>query len=852
MADGTFLDTHGKNLNILPEMEHIIIKELAMPEEIRALSEKISYEVMEEDFISSFKGWKECTSTSPLGHHLGHYKAMINNPDRKQEPEQHKQEIDMVALMVNMINILLKYGFAPHRWCKLITMMIKKDPGNPHIEWLRVIHLFKADYNFSLKLLWGHRLVYQGEDNKCFGHQQYGSRPQHQAIDAVHKKMLTYDLSRTMHLALLIFDNDASGCFNRIIVALATIAALQLAFPWSAMQMHAKALIGMQYFVKTAHSFLDAFYKVTHLFQLFGMGQGSGASPAIWLTIVICFLSALTAMAPITMTFMDPWGNIFDEQNVESYVDDMSLGCNDAHLREQMCYKELIKYGQESAQIWERILYSSGGALELWKCFWYLLHWQWVKGQPQLATKLETPGMIALTSSQVPVYTVIPHKEVWVAHCTLGVQPAPDGNYRKEGAFLLNKANQYASCLSASSLSEMDTFIFHHSTYVPSMMYSLPLTTFTPTELNKIQCKVIQSILNKLGMNKSFPHRVAFNPKDLYGLALLDISIDQGVHQIQHFLNHIFAADSVGNLILIALQCLQLEAGCSFHILEHPNEYLPYITLCWLTSIQDFLAQHKIVLKVTVARLTVMSCINDQHLMDDFRSLGIFNNDQLYDLNLCRLYLQVTTLSDIMDGPGNRIIDEAFKAKHLTNRYSVLCWPRQPVLTMTQSNLWKQALKVVYTSSGQILKQPLGKWTGPPTQLWQNFYDPSTSHIVTSTPVAGNDKAHQFIEYIATTSTQHHVMATPIPSVVTYASLPTVDWNTVIPAMVTFSQSSSVTVTYHEQVTPERVIPSNPWTFTEQSMLRHSWTLSAGCFIQSSSLQGASEYYTNAYSTTRF
>ena len=89
-----------------------------------------------------------------------------------------------------------------------------------------MIHLFKVDYNFCLKLLWGCHLVYQGEDNKCFGYQQYGSQPQHQAIDAVHKKTLTYDLSCIMQLALLMFDNDASGCFDRIIVALATIAAL--------------------------------------------------------------------------------------------------------------------------------------------------------------------------------------------------------------------------------------------------------------------------------------------------------------------------------------------------------------------------------------------------------------------------------------------------------------------------------------------------------------------------------------------------------------------------------------------------------------------------------------------------
>jgi hypothetical protein len=33
-------------------------------------------------------------------------------------------------------------------------VIIKKDPGNPRIECLRVIHLFEADYNLVLKQLW--------------------------------------------------------------------------------------------------------------------------------------------------------------------------------------------------------------------------------------------------------------------------------------------------------------------------------------------------------------------------------------------------------------------------------------------------------------------------------------------------------------------------------------------------------------------------------------------------------------------------------------------------------------------------------------------------------------------------
>jgi hypothetical protein len=64
--------------------------------------------------------------------------------------------------------------------------------------------------------------------------------------------------------------------------------------------MHAKALLGMRYYVKTAHGLSKQFYKVTRQFLLFGTGQGSGALPAIWLTIT-CLLSALTALALLTV-----------------------------------------------------------------------------------------------------------------------------------------------------------------------------------------------------------------------------------------------------------------------------------------------------------------------------------------------------------------------------------------------------------------------------------------------------------------------------------------------------------------------------------------------------------------------
>jgi hypothetical protein len=118
-------------------------------------------------------------------------------------------------------------------------------------------------------------------------------------------------------------------------------------------------------------------------------------------------------------------------------------------------------------------MFSSGGALELYtKVFLasYELAVDW--WQSTMVQNISSPGTKALTQGHTPMYTVIPRQEMWIAKQTLGVWVAPDGNYHKEGDFLLKNANNHASRLYTSNLYDMDTFIFCHSTYTPSMAYS--------------------------------------------------------------------------------------------------------------------------------------------------------------------------------------------------------------------------------------------------------------------------------------------------------------------------------------------------------------------------------------------
>jgi hypothetical protein len=94
---------------------------------------------------------------------------------------------------------------------------------------------------------------------------------------------------------------------------------------------------------------------------------------------------------------------------------------------------------QSMAQIWEQLLYSLGGALELPKCFWYLMYWEWVKGRPSLVPNAAMPGMIALMQGHIPNCTVIDHLEVWEAWHTLGIRVAQMVTFKKRLNFFAIK-----------------------------------------------------------------------------------------------------------------------------------------------------------------------------------------------------------------------------------------------------------------------------------------------------------------------------------------------------------------------------------------------------------------------------
>ena len=87
--------------------------------------------------------------------------------------------------MTQFLNAIIQKGLTLNRCCNAVNVMIENDPGSPRLTRLRIIHLFKADFNLFLKLQWGSRLVKQAVNHDLIHTGQHGSVPQRKTMDPI-------------------------------------------------------------------------------------------------------------------------------------------------------------------------------------------------------------------------------------------------------------------------------------------------------------------------------------------------------------------------------------------------------------------------------------------------------------------------------------------------------------------------------------------------------------------------------------------------------------------------------------------------------------------------------------------
>ena len=116
------------------------------PKELQEEADIINRLISKEKFVKYFWTKDKSTKPSPSGHHMGHYKSML--------------EDDMLSdLMVAIFIIDLATDTALKHWRRNLRIMLEKNIRSPNLHRLWIIQLFEADFDFLLAVVFSHRLM---------------------------------------------------------------------------------------------------------------------------------------------------------------------------------------------------------------------------------------------------------------------------------------------------------------------------------------------------------------------------------------------------------------------------------------------------------------------------------------------------------------------------------------------------------------------------------------------------------------------------------------------------------------------------------------------------------------------
>jgi len=266
--------------------------------------------------------------------------------------------------------------------------------------------------------------------------------------------------------------------------------------------------------------------------------------PLFWLLCYWLIVESVDPSIPIA-TYVSACRSILVNVTGVSFVDDTGLGMTSSYLwqgnlsdieNRKQDFWHTLSHLQKIAQHWERLLFTTGGALNLHKCFWYLMSWKQTKGYPTLASIPQTPGDLTLTAWYGQTPEPIPRIEPTSAFRTLGVHTSPSGKQHEQIKVLRRHAQSYHDAVQSSTLTPPESYLSFFQYLRPKLNYPLPCTTLTPAQCKQIQAPSLAALLPKFHMNPHSPHAVVFDSAMYGGLGLPDLYIDQCFCQLTLFI----------------------------------------------------------------------------------------------------------------------------------------------------------------------------------------------------------------------------------------------------------------------------------------------------------------------------
>jgi hypothetical protein len=497
--------------------------------------------------------------------------------------------------------------------------------------------------------------------------------------------------------------NDAKSCYDLIGHPQASLAMQRCGVPKSILKCLFSQLQNATHQVRTGYGDSSSCYGGSNWAKPYhGIGQGNGAGPAIWAVISSPLLNLLRKKG-FHCHFVAPLSSIDIKFSGYSFVDDTDLVIVKLS---RGTYEEIITALQKSVDTWERGLNATSGAIVAEKTFWFLIDFAWKAGQWRYKSIEESPGKLYandIHGNRVSLRRYEAHE----AQETLGVFLAPDGNHRAQIAKMLQVSQKWADAMRSGCLSRSDVRLSLISTIWKTLLYPLPALNLTKEECEKLMAPILQYCLPAMGFCRNFPRDIVFAPISCMGVGIEHLYTIQEIMRLKDLVYHTTYDTDTGNLYRISLEILLIEVGISANLSELNYDQLSGMaTPSLVKSTWKFLHENSIHLEHDLQLWPPRS--QDQLIMVLILQVNP-SISELLSFNRCRLFLQALFVSDLADGFGGHLSDDAWLGRrHAPTRSA--SWPTQGSPTSTDWNIWRSLLSRALLSRGRRLKQPLGPW----------------------------------------------------------------------------------------------------------------------------------------------
>lgn len=662
---------------------------------------KINTSIQLDQLKKGFRIWREATGTSPSGRKLPLYKIWLTN-------ETVPDALDgdaFLTIILDIITLSQTLQYPLRRWKIVNNIFIPKDPGVRLITRLRPLHEIEAELNYIRRELVARRLIKNAEEYNMIPKNNCGGRKGRSAMDVVMLKYITLSTCTMQRRNCALTDCDARACYDRILPILLSLCYCKMGLPAEDSIWLTRALANMEYHMVTNHGISIQTSKTDNSGPIYGIGQGATDAPAGWL-LLSTILSKIYDRYASGCKLSNPTKDTHVHWTHTMFVDDTYL--IHATSQKSASVTELKTIVQKDLNKWNEGLHFSGGYLNEKKTNYIILNWLFTpSGLPYLDDTIIPTNPVLLNTSDTPetIQQLCPYHNTQEFK-SLGVRTPATLSDHYEFQNMLKKGRTFSKFLSTCPLTRKEAWIAYNVYFVPSYTYSAVALSLTTKDIHKIHCTFMPLLLNKLGFQASFPRAVAFVPRHVGGIGITPLNVIIVQRKLRFLYSHLRHNSDLGKAIMINLQWAMVQAGRQ-NPLFTTDDRIDYIENSWAIHLHNELSRMTGKLVIDGLHSGSLQRINDKYLMDEWDKEGL-DIKLLRHLNLCRLYLCVSKLSDITTNNG-LFIQEGYLSGERKNPYTTHDWPRQPSPSHRIWKLWRYHLKKTFYK-GDKLHCPLGSW----------------------------------------------------------------------------------------------------------------------------------------------